>query len=101
MYIGPLGLVGFILFRVLSPLLTLYFWLIVISAVLSWVQPDPYNPIVRTIYGLTEPVLDFVREHLPVQFSGIDFSPIVVILVIELIQMWLIPTVFFALGGAA
>jgi YggT family protein len=100
-YIGPLGLLGFILFRVVSPLLSLYFWIVVISALLSWVQPDPYNPVVRTIYGLTEPAFDWVREHLPVQFSGIDLSPIVVIVVIELIQQWLIPTVFVALGGMA
>jgi YggT family protein len=100
-YIGPTGLVGFVFFRVISPLLTLYFWVVIISAVMSWVSPDPYNPVVRTIYGLTEPAFDWVREHLPVQFSGIDFSPVVILLVIEFVQLWLLPNLYLALGGIA
>jgi YggT family protein len=59
---------------VLNIVLTLYMWIIIARAVLSWVSPDPYNPIVRFIYSITEPVLSQIRRRLPVSFSGIDFS---------------------------
>lgn len=101
MYIGWVGLVAFIFFRILSPLLTLYFWIVIISALLTWVQPDPYNPIVRAIYGVTEPVFDWFRERLPVVFGGIDFSPLLVLLVIEFIQAWLLPNVYVMLTNFA
>ena len=76
---------------ILQGLLWAYFWIVIISAVLSWIEPNPYNPIVRLIYSLTEPVFDFVREHLPVIFSGIDLSPIVVIIAIQILSQWAIP----------
>lgn len=72
---------------VLGALLKIYFWVVVISAILSWVRPDPYNPIVRTLRTLTEPVYFRVRKALPFTYiSGIDFSPIVVLLAIELVD---------------
>ena len=59
----------------------------VIAAVLTWVRPDPYNPIVRTLRLLTEPVFYRVRKWLPFTYtSGLDFSPVVVLLAIELIN---------------
>jgi len=70
---------------VLNIVLTLYMWIIIARAVLSWVSPDPYNPIVRFIYSITEPVLSQIRRRLPVSFSGIDFSPIAVMVVIWLL----------------
>ena len=71
----------------LDYLLSLYFWIIVIAALLSWVNPDPRNPIVRFLYAVTEPVLNQVRRRLPfVYTSGIDFSPLVVILAIAFAQ---------------
>ena len=60
---------------VLHMLLSAYMWIIIIRAVISWVDPDPYNPIVRFLYAATDPVLYRVRRWLPVYFSGIDFSP--------------------------
>jgi YggT family protein len=77
---------------VLQGLLWAYLWVVIISAILTWIEPNPYNPIVRFIYSITEPVFYFVREHLPVFFGGLDLSPIVVILVIEFFQQYLIPT---------
>jgi YggT family protein len=94
---GWAGLVNFFLFNVLSPILGIYFWIVIISAVLSWFSPDPYNPLVRAIYSMTEPVFDWIREHLPVLFGGIDFSPIVVIVVIEFLQMWVLPNLGYVL----
>jgi len=70
---------------VLGSLLNLYFWIVIIAAVLTWVRPDPYNPIVRTLRTLTEPVFYRVRKLLPFTYSnGMDFSPVVVLLAIEL-----------------
>lgn len=72
---------------VLGSLLNIYFWIVVIAAVLTWVRPDPYNPIVRTLRLLTEPVFYRVRKWLPFTYtSGLDFSPMVVLLAIELIN---------------
>src|SRR5947199_7934745 len=71
----------------LGLLLNFYFRLIIIGSVLSWVSPDPRNPIVRFIYGVTEPVLYQVRRRLPfVIVGGLDLSPIVVILAIMFAQ---------------
>ena len=70
---------------VLGSLLNIYFWIVVIAALVTWVRPDPYNPIVRTLRLLTEPVFYRVRKHLPFTYAGgLDFSPIIVLLAIEL-----------------
>ena len=70
---------------ILGSLLSLYFWIVIIAAVLTWVRPDPNNPIVRTLRALTEPVFYRVRKWLPFTYtSGMDFSPVVVLLSIEL-----------------
>jgi YggT family protein len=79
----------------LDSLLSLYFWIIIISALLSWVNPDPRNPIVRFLYGVTEPVLYQVRRRLPfVYSSGIDFSPIVVIFAIAFAQRVIVRSLY-------
>lgn len=70
--------------------LTIYMWLVIGRAVLSWVNPDPYNPIVRVIHNLTEPVLHQIRLRLPVNFGGIDISPIVVFLAIIFLQKFVV-----------
>ncbi len=72
--------------------LTLYMWIVVARAVLSWVNPDPYNPIVRFIHNITEPVLFQIRRRLPVNFGGIDLSPIVVFMAIIFLQKFLVGT---------
>lgn len=78
--------------QVLDLALNIYFWLILARAVLSWVNPDPYNPIVRFLYGATDPVLYWIRRKIPVVFGGIDFSPIVVILAISFLRLFLVQT---------
>ena len=68
-----------------------FFMIIVIArAVLSWVSPDPYNPIVRFIHNITEPVLYQVRRRIPVTFGGIDFSPVIVILIIYFLRIFVV-----------
>jgi YggT family protein len=70
--------------------LNIYMWIIIARAVISWVSPDPYNPIVRFLYSVTDPVLLSIRRRLPLSFGGIDFSPVVVILVIIFLQTFLV-----------
>ena len=79
--------------QVLDMLLSLYMWIIIARAVLSWVNPDPYNPIVRFINQATEPVLYQVRRYLPF-FGGIDFSPIVVLFLIVFLKTAIVGTLF-------
>ena len=68
-----------------------YMWIIIIRALLSWVNPDPYNPIVRFLYRVTEPVLRPIRSRFPTWQMGLDLSPLVVILVIYFLQQFLVP----------
>ncbi|MCK5696402.1 MAG: YggT family protein [Desulfobacula sp.] len=75
---------------VLNYALTFYMWLVVAGAVLSWVSPDPYNPIVRFINMATEPVFYQIRKRLPVNFGGLDISPIIVILAIIFLQTFVV-----------
>jgi len=76
---------------VVSYLLTAYMWIIIIRALISWVTPDPYNPIVRFLYQVTEPVLYPIRRRLPFM-GGIDISPIIVLLAIMFLQIFLVRT---------
>jgi len=70
----------FALLQLIHSLVSMYIWVIIIAAVISFVQPDPRNPIVEILNRLTQPVFRFVRQKLPfVVFSGIDLSPIVII----------------------
>ena len=75
--------------KMLDIILTLYMWLIIARAVISWVNADPYNPIVRFLISATEPVLYPIRRRLPM-LGGIDFSPIIIILGIIFIQSFLV-----------
>jgi YggT family protein len=80
---------------VLGSLLNIYFWIVIISAVLSWVKPDPYNPVVRALRLLTEPVFYRVRKWLPFTYmSGLDFSPVIVLLAIELVNSIVIASMY-------
>ena len=76
--------------KILDIALTLYMWIIIARAVVSWVNPDPYNPIIRFLNTVTEPVLYQIRRRLPISFGGIDFSPILVLLVIVFVQSFLV-----------
>jgi len=73
-------------------LLTAYMWIIIGRAIISWVNADPYNPIVRFLYEATEPLLSRIRRVLPLSMGGIDFSPVILILVIMFLQSFLVPT---------
>ncbi len=80
--------------KILNVVLIGFMWIVIARAILSWVNPDPYNPIVRLIRNLTEPVLYRIRAFLPIGFGGIDFSPIVVILGVIFLQTFLVNSLF-------
>ena len=72
--------------NVLNFVLFVFMWIVIARAILSWVNPDPYNPIVRFIHNVTEPVLYQIRTKIPINFGGIDFSPILVILAVYFLR---------------
>ena len=79
---------------VLGVLLSAYMWIIIARAVISWVNPDPYNPIVRFLYSVTEPVLYRVRRAIPIYAGGIDFSPILVFVAIYFLELFLVRSLY-------
>jgi YggT family protein len=79
---------------ILNLALNIYMWVIIARAILSWVNPDPYNPIVRFLYNITEPVLWWVRRRLPLIFGGLDLSPLLVLLAIVFLQRFLVSTLW-------
>ena len=78
----------------ISMLLSLYTWVIIAAALISWVSPDPYNPIVQFLRRVTEPVLRPIRNVIGRYQGGLDFSPLVAILIIQFIQRVVLPTIF-------
>lgn len=78
---------------ILDSVLSIYSWVVIIATLLTWVRPDPYNPIVRTLNALTEPVFYRIRKHLPFTFiGGIDLSPVVALLGIQLLKLVVVRT---------
>jgi len=78
--------------QLLDIVLTLYMYIVIARAVISWVNPDPYNPIVRFLYSITEPLMNAVRRRLPLFYGGIDFSPMLILLAIIFLQSFLVST---------
>lgn len=77
--------------QILNVGLSIYFWIIIARALISWVNPDPYNPIVRFLYQATEPVLYRIRRWIP-YMGGIDLSPIIAILAIMFLKWFVVET---------
>ena len=79
--------------RIIDILLTALYWLILVRALVSWVNPDPYNAIVQFLYKVTEPVLYPIRKLLPFSMRmGIDLSPILAFLAIIFLKSFLVGT---------
>lgn len=72
---------------VLEMALNLYMWIVIIRALLSWVNPDPNNPIVRFLHQVTDPLMNKIRKWIPMTGIGIDFSPIIIIFGIFFLQI--------------
>ena len=80
--------------KVLDVVLVMFMWNVIARAILSWVSPDPYNPIVRFIHKITDPVLHQIRKRLPLNFGGIDFSPILVLLAVIFLQQFVVQSLY-------
>ncbi len=85
--------------KILNIGLSLYMWIIIGRAIISWVNPDPHNPIVRFLNAVTEPILSPIRRKIPINLGGIDFSPILVILAIIFLQSFLVKTLMQIAAG--
>ncbi len=88
--------------RILDTILEIYKWVVIVAALLSWVNPDPHNPIVRFLYSVTEPAFRPVRRLIGYRLGPIDISPIVVILVIIFAQSFFVTTLIkigYKVGG--
>ena len=79
--------------EVVGLILQIYLWLIVGRAIISWVDPNPYNPIVRFVYSVTEPVLEQARRIIP-PLGGIDLSPIAVLLLIIFLRNLIVNSLY-------
>ena len=82
----------FALAKLVDFALAAYMWIIIGRAILSWVNPDPYNPIVNFLYQTTEPVLYRIRRYLPLPRMAIDLSPIIAFIVIIFLDRFLVGT---------
>ena len=75
--------------QMLSMVISLYVWVVIIAALITWVRPDPYNPIVQTLNRLTEPVYTYIRRYIPTVIGGIDLSPVILILALQFVELLL------------
>jgi len=89
-----LGNLVYALATILDYLLTIINWMIIIRALLSWVNPDPYNTVVRFLYNTTEPMLAPFRRIIPAYSIGIDFSPIFALIAVWFTKLFLVRTLF-------
>ncbi|AZV46357.1 hypothetical protein C3L23_03440 [Nautilia sp. PV-1] len=71
----------------ISILISIYIWVVIIAALITWVQPNPYNPIVRFLWNVTEPVYRWIRRYIPTTFGGFDIAPIILILALQFLQI--------------
>lgn len=82
------------IFTLIFSIIFLYKWVVIIAALLTWVKPDPYNPIVQILYRLTEPVYAFIRKYVPTVFGGMDLAPLILIFGLIFIET-LLKNLFF------
>lgn len=75
---------------IVHSLITVYIWVLIIGALLSWVRPDPYNPIVQIIYRLTEPAYRTLRRVMPTVFNGIDLAPLILVILLQVLDVILV-----------
>ncbi len=85
---------------IVHTLINVYIWVIIIAALLTWVRPDPTNPIVQVLYRLTEPAYMLVRRYIPTVFNGIDLAPLILIVGLQIIDV-VFTRLLFAIAGPA
>lgn len=80
--------------QILHMVINIYIWVVIISALISFVRPDPYNPIVQILYRLTNPVYAFIRRFIPTIIGGVDLAPIIVVLGLQFIDLFAVKLLF-------
>jgi len=80
------GVIGLI-----RSLLNIYMWIVIIRVLISWINPDPNNPIVQFLHGITDPAIDGLRRVLPSFFwsTGLDFTPLILIILLQVVMLFL------------
>ncbi len=79
--------------QVLDVVLSIFYWLVLVRCLVSWVNPDPYNAVVQFLYKVTEPVLAPIRKIIPIGWGiGLDLSPIIAFLLLMLLKSFLVRT---------
>ena len=76
--------------QVVDVVLSIVYWLVIIRALISWVNPDPSNPIVQFLYKTTDPILNPIRRRIPPM--ALDISPIIVFIAIIFLKIFLVKT---------
>lgn len=84
---------------ILHTLINIYIWVVIIAALITFVRPDPYNPIVQILFRLTNPVYAMIRKFVPTLIGGIDLAPLIVILVLQFVDLFAVK-LLFALANA-
>lgn len=74
------------LIQILQIIINIYMWIIIISALISWVNPDPYNPIVQILYKLSAPAYNIMRKF-PTRIGNIDLAPLIIILALQFLSI--------------
>ncbi|AHJ12152.1 YggT family protein [Sulfurospirillum multivorans] len=85
--------------NILHTLINIYIWVVIIAALITFVRPDPYNPIVQILFRLTNPVYAFIRKFVPTLIGGIDLAPLIVILTLQFVDLFAVK-LLFALANA-
>jgi YggT family protein len=85
--------------QILHMVLNIYMWVVIISALITWVKPDPYNPIVQILRRLTEPVYEYMRRYIPTMISGVDLAPIILIIALQFFDLFAIKLLFNIASG--
>lgn len=86
---SDLGLVIIQLGGLFTGLINVYIWVVIIAALLTFVNPDPYNPIVQFLRRITEPAYKIVRKNIPTTINGIDLAPLVIVIALEVVMVLL------------
>lgn len=87
--------------QILHMVIGIYIWVVIIAALITWVKPDPYNPIVQILARLTEPVYQYMRRYIPTMVGGVDLAPIILIVALQFLDLFLVKLLFNLAGSFA
>ena len=84
---SDLGVAFLKLGGLLTGIIDIYIWVVIATALLSFVNPDPYNPVVQFLYRITNPAYVFIRRFIRTNFNGLDLAPLVIIIGLQIIEI--------------